>query len=55
MSGAQTALASVPSAMAAVAPVNAARSGRIWCQQYANVALFDAFGKRVGSPMGISS
>src|SRR6516164_9020641 len=51
ISGAATALASVPSTMAMALPVNAARSGSIWRQQYANVALVDAFGKRVRSPM----
>ena len=54
ISGAATALASVPSTMAVQLPAKAARSGCIWRQQYASVALFDAFGKRVRSPMGIS-
>src|SRR5271157_476790 len=54
ISGAATALASVPSTMAAQLPAKAARSGRIWRQQYSSVALFDAFGKRVRSPIGLS-
>src|SRR5215469_16525489 len=54
ISGAATALASVPSTMAAEELANAARSGRIWRQQYARVSLVDAFGKRVDSPMGVS-
>jgi hypothetical protein len=41
--------------MATDEAVNAARSGRIWRQQYAMVSLVDAFGKRVDSPMGVSS
>src|SRR5580692_325982 len=55
ISGAATALAIVPSTMAPAEPANEARSGRIWRQQYARVSLVDAFGKRVGSPMGVSS
>src|SRR5271170_4221072 len=54
ISGAATALASVPSTMAVQAPVKAARSGCIWRQQYARVSLVEALGKRVRSPMGIS-
>src|ERR1700728_1179424 len=55
ISGAATALASVPSTMAVQAPVKAARSGSIWRQQYARVSLVEALGKRVRSPMRISS
>src|ERR1700691_6477565 len=55
ISGAATALARVPSTMAVQAPVKAARSGCIWRQQYARVSLVEALGKRVRSPMRISS
>src|SRR5215471_5110197 len=51
ISGAATALASVPRTMAAQLPANVARSGCIWRQQYARVALVDAFGNRVRSLM----